>query len=92
VLDALHASWDGVKVVHGKPRHSQSQGSVERANQDIEHMLAAWMDEKKDLNWPAALKFIQFQKNRALHAGTFIICTTGILSATSYHYYSLFPS
>jgi transposase InsO family protein len=25
-----------VKLVHGKPRHSQSQGSVERANRDIE--------------------------------------------------------
>ncbi|KAL4083365.1 hypothetical protein QTP88_028689 [Uroleucon formosanum] len=25
-----------VKIVHGKARHSQSQGSVERANQDIE--------------------------------------------------------
>lgn len=25
----------GIKIVHGKPRHSQSQGSVERANRDI---------------------------------------------------------
>ncbi|KAF0759130.1 KRAB-A domain-containing protein 2-like [Aphis craccivora] len=32
-----------LKIVHGKPRHSQSQGSVERANQDIENMLATWL-------------------------------------------------
>lgn len=69
ILTELHKMWDGVKIVHGKPRHSQSQGSVERANRDIEEMLEAWMDQKKDKNWPAALKFIQFQKNRALHAG-----------------------
>ena len=69
VLNVVHESWDGVKVVHGKPRHSQSQEGVERANQDIENLIAAWMDEKKDPNWPAALKFIQFQKNRALHSG-----------------------
>ncbi len=58
VLDAVQKSWDGVKVAHGEPRHSQSQGSVGRANQDIENMIAAWMDEKKNPNWPAALKFI----------------------------------
>jgi len=34
-----------LKIVHGKPRHSQSQGSVERANQDIENMLTTWIQE-----------------------------------------------
>ena len=32
--------WPGSKLFHGKPRHSQSQGSVERANKDVEAMLA----------------------------------------------------
>ena len=27
--------WPGMRVVHGKPRHSESQRSVERSNQDI---------------------------------------------------------
>lgn len=27
--------WPVCKIVHGKPRHSQSQGSVERANRDV---------------------------------------------------------
>lgn len=31
--------WPELKIVHGKPRHSRSQGSVERANQDIKNML-----------------------------------------------------
>ena len=35
----LSAMWNGLKIVHGKPRHCQSQGSVERANRDIEDML-----------------------------------------------------
>lgn len=30
--------WPDLKIVHGKPRHSQTQGSVECANQDIENM------------------------------------------------------
>ena len=28
-------------IVHGKPRHPQSQGSVERANYDIKDMFVA---------------------------------------------------
>jgi len=31
--------WSGVKIVHGKPRHSQSQESVEPVNRDIEAQL-----------------------------------------------------
>ncbi|CAJ0914300.1 unnamed protein product, partial [Mesorhabditis belari] len=31
--------WSGCQIVHGRPRHSQSQGSVERANQDVERIL-----------------------------------------------------
>ena len=27
--------WTSTKIIHGKPRHPESQGSVERANQDI---------------------------------------------------------
>ncbi|GFU57338.1 KRAB-A domain-containing protein 2 [Trichonephila clavipes] len=33
-----------VKIAHGKPRHSQTQVSVERANQDIHSMLTVWMN------------------------------------------------
>ena len=32
VKEELCSMWSGLKIVHGKPRHSQSQGSVERAN------------------------------------------------------------
>ena len=27
--------WPGCKLIHGKARHSQSQGSVERCNRDV---------------------------------------------------------
>ena len=39
IITELSAQWDGLKIVHGKPRHSQGQGSVERANRYIEDML-----------------------------------------------------
>jgi hypothetical protein len=39
VLKKLCTMWKNLKIVHGKPRHSQSQGSVKRANQYIEKEL-----------------------------------------------------
>ncbi|XP_060857765.1 KRAB-A domain-containing protein 2-like [Metopolophium dirhodum] len=69
VITELTGLWPELKIVHGKPRHSQSQGSVERANQDVERMLASWMTDNKSTNWSIGLKFVQFMKNRAHHAG-----------------------
>lgn len=36
VIKEVVRQWPECRIVHGKPRHSQSQGSVERANADIE--------------------------------------------------------
>jgi hypothetical protein len=40
VIKELVKLWKDCKIVHGFPRHPQSQGSVERANADIERMVA----------------------------------------------------
>ena len=56
-------------MINGKPRHSQSQGSVERGNRDIEDMIAAWQDEKQSRHWSKSLGDIQFQKNSRFHRG-----------------------
>ena len=39
IINELSSMWDGLKIVYGKPRHSQSQGSVERTNRDIEDII-----------------------------------------------------
>ncbi|KAJ8976200.1 hypothetical protein NQ317_018866 [Molorchus minor] len=61
--------WKDVKIVHGKPRHSQTQGSVERANQDIQNMLTAWMQDNDSNKWSEGLPFVQFAKNTTYHEG-----------------------
>ncbi|XP_050063208.1 uncharacterized protein LOC126552529 [Aphis gossypii] len=66
---SLKDLWPELKIIHGKPRHSQSQGSVERANQDIENMLTIWMQEQNTSQWSQGLRFIQLMKNRAYHSG-----------------------
>lgn len=69
VVEALVAKWNGVKIVHGKPRHSQSQGSVERANQDVRDSLVAWMKDNNSSSWASDLQFVQSSKNCSYHAG-----------------------
>lgn len=39
VIQELADMWTGVKIVHGRARHPQSQGSVERCNQDIKQLI-----------------------------------------------------
>jgi len=58
IITNLNEMWGGIKIVHGKPRHSQTQGSIERANRDVEEMLAFWMADNKSKDWPMALKFV----------------------------------
>ncbi|XP_068237119.1 uncharacterized protein [Palaemon carinicauda] len=42
VISELKLLWPDLLIVHGKPRHPQSQGSVERLNCDIKDMLISW--------------------------------------------------
>ena len=47
VIEEVAWMWLQVKIVHGKPWHSQSQGSVKRSNCDVEDMV--WADERQQL-------------------------------------------
>lgn len=67
VINELASVWDDVKLVHGRPRHSQSQGSVERANRDVEDMLKGWLTDNNTVKWSEGLRFVQFMKNRSYH-------------------------
>lgn len=69
IVSNLKEIWPDLHIVHGKPRHSQSQGSVERANQDIENMLTTWMQDNNNCHWKEGLRFVQLMKNRAFHSG-----------------------
>lgn len=69
IITELCSMWPELSIVHGKPRHPQSQGSVERANGDIKDMLVAWMADNNSTDWATGIKFVQFSKNSAYHAG-----------------------
>jgi hypothetical protein len=69
VIVKVMSLWPDVVIVHGRPRHPQSQGSVERANQDVESMLGNWMNDNKSKNWVLGLHFVQLAKNTRNHSG-----------------------
>uniref|UniRef100_A0A914Q7G3 Integrase catalytic domain-containing protein n=1 Tax=Panagrolaimus davidi TaxID=227884 RepID=A0A914Q7G3_9BILA len=57
----------GVKFIHGTPRHSQSQGSIERSNQDVENILQTMMADNKTAQWVSLLQQVQLAKNKRSH-------------------------
>jgi len=69
IIKSLCEMWNDIKIVHCKPRHSESQGSVERANQDVQNMLTTWMETNNTTEWLEGLRFVQAMKNRAYHEG-----------------------
>ncbi|GFW08317.1 KRAB-A domain-containing protein 2 [Trichonephila clavipes] len=69
VIFEICAMWKDDKIVHEKPRHSQKQGSIERAKQDIQNMLNAWMNDNDINKWSECLPFVQFAKNTTYHEG-----------------------
>lgn len=69
IITELGSLWPELSIVHGKPRHPQSQGSVERANGDIKDMLLVCMADNYSTDWAVGVKFVQFSKNSAYHAG-----------------------
>ena len=67
IIQNLADVWPGMKPVHGKQRHSQNQGPVERSNQDVRDMLVAWVSDNTK-TWSEGLRFIQRKKHQALHS------------------------
>ena len=61
--------WNDIKIIHGKPRQSESPRTVERANQNIDNMQATWMESKNTIKWLEGLRFLQAMKNRTYLEG-----------------------
>lgn len=64
VVTQLAELWPESKLVHGRARHSQSQGGVERLNQTVQRRLAAWMKDSGSKKWASVgIKLVQWTIN-----------------------------
>lgn len=66
--------WPELVLINGRPRHPQSQGSVEKANGSMKDSLMAWMkehaqDQEGTPKWSYGLMFVQWSLNTTVHEG-----------------------
>ena len=67
-LKSIAKQWPGMKLVRGRSRYPQSQGSVEAANKEIKGMLGTWRRENNTTKWAErGLSMVQFMKNTSYH-------------------------
>ena len=69
LVSSLKILYPGIQIIHGRPRRPQSQGSVERANGDVQNILGSWMRANRSTKWATALPYINMQKNLKYHSG-----------------------
>ena len=68
LANMIRELWPGCKAVNGKPRHPQSQGSVERVNQEIKKVLGALMRKNNDPYWVRYVSIAQHSINTSPHS------------------------
>ena len=70
IIDEIKQVWPQCKIVHGRARHSQSQGGIERLNRTVEGKLATWMSDSKSKHWAVGRHFVRWQINTSLTEAT----------------------
>ena len=68
VIKDIKSLWPESIVVHGRARHSESQGSVERLNRDVNKMLGLWCEQNNTTSWSVGRLFVQWQYNTKYHS------------------------
>jgi transposase InsO family protein len=63
IIEELAKMWPELVLVNGRPRHPQTQGSVERSNGVLKDKLVAWMRDTHCAMWSLGIRFVQWQMN-----------------------------
>jgi hypothetical protein len=59
VIAELKQLWPDCRMVRGSPRHSESNGGIERINRTVQQKLGAWMRDTCTIRWAVGCKIIQ---------------------------------
>jgi hypothetical protein len=68
VITEVHKLWPECRMVTGSPRHSESNGGVERVNRTVQQKLHAWMKHHNSTQWAIGCKTVQWQINTQYHS------------------------
>ena len=69
IITEISHLWPECKIVHSRPRHSESQGGVERLNRTYEQKISVWLEENQSRNWSIGCKLARWQINTQFHTG-----------------------
>ena len=67
VIHEIKLLWPECRMVRGSPRHSPSNGGVERLNRTMEEKLGAWMAETGNTNWSIGCRLMMWRYNTQEH-------------------------
>ena len=70
IISEVRRLWPHCIMVKGRPRHSQSNGGIERANRSLEEGLFAWMMQNKSSAWSVGRNFVRWEMNSRKSAAT----------------------
>jgi transposase InsO family protein len=58
VIYELIGLWKEIHIINGRPRHPQSQGSVENSNKTLKQSISKWMEDHSRSDWSIGLPTI----------------------------------
>ena len=63
VICELMSNWSGTRSIRGRPRHTQSQGLIERGNSVLKSKLSKWMQRNRSTLWSQGLDYVIYAMN-----------------------------
>ncbi len=81
VIKELKDLWPDCVIVHGRSRHPQYNGGVERGNFDVEVMIGAWMRENNSVHWGLGCHVVAAQKNDRTGSNSFDLWRNSLQAA-----------
>jgi hypothetical protein len=67
VISEIRQMWPECRMVRGSPRHSQSNGGVERVNRTVQAKLGAWMQDHESRRWSIGCRIVMWRYNTQQH-------------------------
>ena len=67
IISEIKLLWSECRLVRGSPRHSESNGGIERENRTGENKLGAWMKDNNSKRWSIGAKIVQWRFNTQIN-------------------------
>ncbi|CAG8757000.1 6072_t:CDS:2, partial [Gigaspora rosea] len=61
--DKEYCLWKDIHIINGRPRHPESQGSVESSNKTLKNAISTWMEDNKKRDWSISLPIVTYAIN-----------------------------